>query len=72
MTAESSTARRKMLIDGCPRCGGDLMRDETEYVCLQCGRMVPLPKEIRREMTMGKPRLPVLPFPAEKRRGNSL
>ena len=33
-------ASRKILLDGCPRCRGDLFHDdyEDEFVCLQCGR----------------------------------
>ena len=28
----------KIMLRGCQRCGGDLVWDEDEYACLQCGR----------------------------------
>ena len=44
----------KLIMRGCPRCGGDLHRDmmetDIEYACLQCGR----------RLTEEKPRKPIL------------
>lgn len=33
-------AQRKLVMRACPRCHGDLLRDdyEEEFVCIQCGR----------------------------------
>jgi hypothetical protein len=55
----TKTKRNRMVLRGCPRCKGDLLRDVSEYVCMQCGRSAPLPRGERLESVWGEARLPV-------------
>lgn len=59
MTSTTIKNRNRMILRGCKRCQGDLLREPTEYTCMQCGRSTPLPKGERLETSWGAMRLPV-------------
>ena len=59
MTSNTIKKRSHMILRGCKRCQGDLLREPTEYTCMQCGRSAPLPKGERLETSWGAMRLPV-------------
>jgi NADH pyrophosphatase NudC (nudix superfamily) len=54
MTSDLPARRANLRMRACPRCGGDLYRDqlerEDEFVCLQCGRRAP-PRPAPPELT---------------------
>jgi len=33
----TTTAKAAWILHGCPKCNGDLFRDDHSYQCLQCG-----------------------------------
>lgn len=59
MTSTNSTNRKRVILRGCKRCSGDMLREATEYTCMQCGRSAPLPRGERLETSWGAMRLPV-------------
>jgi hypothetical protein len=59
MTTNTTKSRKRVILRGCQRCHGDLMREPNEFVCMQCGRSAPLPKSERTETSWGAVRLPV-------------
>lgn len=37
MATVSVRTRPRLILSGCPKCTGDLYRDDRSYHCLQCG-----------------------------------
>ncbi len=55
-----TTKTRKLLLHGCARCHGDLLRDaqDDEFVCIQCGRRAD-PAVVAQIVTETTPKVPV-------------
>jgi ribosomal protein S27AE len=52
---------KSILYKACPRCGGDLMLDDSgdayEYACLQCGRAQPVATMLQASRQLPQPRI---------------